>query len=266
MFGARPYIILLLPIVNLACVQSEPKANTLPGEQSSTTRPGVHERADGENPCTQFNLLNTLVRDGLIDKETARSRIKELIPRLKAYFYANGGTDSPENDWVFPVQGYHQKSIGGVSGSGYISKGYDYFDGNKHVGHPAHDIFITDKNQDGLDDNTRKTVNVLAMKSVVVVATVNEWEPGSDLRGGKYVYVFEPRTNGLFYYAHNSGIFVKPGDVVKAGAVLATVGRSGRNASPSRSPTHLHIAWLIVVEGYPKPNDLYPALLKARVY
>lgn len=266
MLRAQVYIVLLLPIVILACEQSEPQANTSASKQSSTMQPKVHENVDSDNPAIQFDQLNTLVRDGLIDRETARNRIKELLPRLKTYFYAKGGADSPKNDWVFPVQGYNQKSIGGVGGNGYVSKGYDYFDGNKHVGHPAHDIFITDKNQDTIDDNTHAPVNVLAMKSGVVVATANEWAVGSDLRGGKYVYVFEPSTNGLIYYAHNSEIFVKPGDVVKAGNVLATVGRSGKSANPSRSPTHLHVAWLVIDEGYPRPNDLYQVLLKARVY
>jgi peptidoglycan LD-endopeptidase LytH len=267
MLRARTYIILLLPILNLACEHSEPQANTLSSNQSSAAHPKGPENVAGENPCVQFDRLNTFVRDGLIDRETARNGIKELLPRLKAYFYANGGTDSPENEWVFPVQGYNQKSIGGVNGNGYIPKGYDYFDGNKHVGHPAHDIFITDKNQDGLDDNTHKPVNVLAMKSGVVVATANEWAVGSDLRGGKYVYVFEPLTNSLIYYAHNSEVFVKPGDVVKAGGILATVGRSGKSANASRSPTHLHIARFAVADdGYPKPYDLYQVLLKARTY
>ena len=171
---------MLLGSLILASEQVGPQANTLASRQSSATRQGVHENADSENPCVQFDKLNTLVRDRLIDREMARMRIKELLPRLKAYFYAKGGTDSPKNDWVFPVQGYNQKSIGGVRGNGYVARGYDYFDGNKHLGHPAHDIFIKDENQDGLDDNTHEPVNVLAMKSGVVVATANEWSAGSD--------------------------------------------------------------------------------------
>lgn len=264
MLRAGTYVILLLLIVNVACEQSETQSNTSASKQSPTVQPKTGADVDNENPCMEFDRLNTLVLNGSIVRETASTRIKELLPRLKAYFYAKGGIDTPQDDWVFPVQGYDQRSIGGVSGNGYVSKGYDYFDGNKHDGHPAQDIFITDENQDELDDDTHKPVNVLAMKSGVVVATANEWAVRSDLRGGKYVYVFEPVTNSLIYYAHNREIFVKPGDVVKAGADLATVGRSGKNAHPSRSPTHLHVMWLVFDDGYPKPNDLYQALLKAR--
>ncbi len=259
------YCLLLLLVVNLACDQSGPESNTSAIKSSPSNQPRADASVDNESPCMQFDKLNTLVRDGLIARETARAGIKELLPRLKAYYYANGGLDAPRDDWVFPVLGYNQRSIGGVGGNGYVPGGYDYFDGNRHGGHPAHDIFILDKNQDELDDNTKRTVEVLAMKSGVVVAAAKEWSVQSDLRGGKYVYVFEPVTNSLLYYAHNREIFVKPGDVVRAGTVLANVGRSGKNASPSRSPTHLHVMRLVVDDGYPKPGDLYQALLKALV-
>lgn len=265
MFERRNLCCLLLLVVNLACEQSGPESNTSAIRSSPSEQLKADASVDNGGPCIQFDELNTLVRDGLIARETARIRIKELLPRLKAYFYAGSGLDAPQDDWVFPVLGYNQRSIGGVGGNGYVPGGYDYFDGNRHGGHPAHDIFIVDKNQDDLDDNTKRTVEVLAMKSGVVVATAKEWSVRSDLRGGKYVYVFEPFSNSLLYYAHNREIFVKPGDVVKAGTVLANVGRSGKNANPTRSPTHLHVMWLIVDDGYPRPGDLYQALLKARV-
>lgn len=102
------------------------------------------------------------------------------------------------------------------------------------------------------------------MKSGVVVASASEWVAGSELRGGKYVYVLEPITNSLIYYAHNREIFVRPGDVVTAGTVLATVGRTGKSANASRSPTHLHIMKLIFDDGQLNPDNLYQALLKAR--
>jgi hypothetical protein len=222
---------------------------------------GASQRA--ENPCIQFDRLNTLVRDGLIEREAARLKIKDLLPKIREYFYATGGKDSAPDAWLFPIEGYGAKSIGGKNGSGYIPKGYDYFDGNKHGGHPAHDIFITDKNQDERDDVTGKPVNVLSVRNGVVVACANEWAVGSALRGGRYIYVFDPATNSLIYYAHNKEVFVKPGDVVTSGKVLATIGRSGKSANEARSPTHLHIMWLVFADDYPKPNDLYPALLKA---
>lgn len=251
--------------VSSACDQPEAPAGKQP---SSAKQPkaGGQPQADSqnaENPCLQFDKLNTMVRDGRINRETARQAIQELLPKIRNYFYANGGTDSAPEAWRFPIEGYGAKSIGGKNGSGYLPKGYDYFDGNKHGGHPAHDIFITDKNQDELDDMTGKPANVLSVRNGVVVASAREWAIGSELRGGKYVYVFDPAANSLIYYAHNKEVFVKLGDIVTAGKVLATVGRSGKSANAARSPTHLHIMWLVFADGYLKPNDLYPALLKA---
>ena len=73
-----------------------------------------------------------------------------------------------------------------VNVSGYQPKGYDYFDGNKHGGHPAHDIFIHDRNQDNIDDNTGRPVDILSVSNGVVIACEQDWNTDSDLRGGKY--------------------------------------------------------------------------------
>ena len=55
---------------------------------------------------------------------------------------------------TFHDRGYGPGSIGGVRGSGFRPKGYDFYDGNRHGGHPAHDIFVQDADQDALDDAT----------------------------------------------------------------------------------------------------------------
>jgi murein DD-endopeptidase MepM/ murein hydrolase activator NlpD len=216
------------------------------------------------NPCDEFNELNTKVRDGLISRDEARNEIRTLLPKIKEYFSQNGGTEISDKDWVFPLRGYTSVSIGGVNGSGYKSKGYDYFDGNKHGGHPAHDIFIHDRNQDNIDDITGKPVDVLSVSNGVVVACEPDWVPESDLRGGKYIYIYDPSYEGIFYYAHNSKIFVKPGDIVQAGDKIAECGRTGLNAYKKRSPTHLHLMFLQVEDGYPKPENIYNELLNAK--
>ncbi len=217
-----------------------------------------------KNPCEEFNELNTEVRDGLISRDDARKKIRGLIPAVREYFYKTGGTEITDKDWVFPVQGYTASSIGGVNGSGYRPEGYDYFDGNKHGGHPAHDIFIIDRNQDNLDDYSDEPVGILSVSNGVVVAAQSDWDASSDLRGGKYIYVYDPVYDGLFYYAHNSEIFVRPGDIVKAGDLVAFCGRTGLNAYKKRSPTHLHLMFLQIEDGYPVPKDIYQELLNSR--
>ncbi len=217
------------------------------------------------NPCIEFDQINTQVRDGLIDKEEAKKKISELIPKLKEYFYVKGGKDFKQSELVFPLLGYGSKSIGGINGSGYIASGYNYFDGNKHGGHPAHDIFINDRNQDLLDDRTKSPVKVLSMSDGIVVAIATTWETSSDLRGGKYIAIYDPFRNGLFYYAHNNELFVELGKLVKAGDEIATVGRTGKSAYAKRSPTHLHLMYLTLKEGYPKAENIYKELLQAKV-
>jgi len=216
------------------------------------------------NPCDEFNSLNTKVRDGLISRVDAQNQILQLLPKIKEYFSQNGGTEITDKNWVFPLKGYTSASIGGVNGSGYQPKDYDYFDGNKHGGHPAHDIFIHDRNQDDVDDNTGKPVDVLSVSNGVVIACEPDWDAASGLRGGKYIYIYDPSYEGIFYYAHNSKIFVKTGDVVKAGDKIAECGRTGLNAYKKRSPTHLHLMFLQVEDGYPKPKNIYNELLNAK--
>ena len=86
--------------------------------------------------------------------------LEYLFPILKNN-YENSHRKHYPSDFYFPIAGYNALNIGGENGNGYIASGYDYFDGNKHGGHPAQDIFIHDSNQDCKDDLTQKPVCVL---------------------------------------------------------------------------------------------------------
>ncbi len=216
-----------------------------------------------DTPCDELNKLNNKVRDGQITKREAQQRLKTLLPKVKDFYYGHGGKDFPKT-YKFPLQGYNSKAIGGKNGNGYIAQGYDYFAGNKHGGHPAHDIFIKDKNQDDIDDATNEKVNVLSATAGIVVATETEWEQPDDQRGGNYIWIYEPRANRLYYYAHNSRVLVRPGYIVKPGDVIAEVGRTGFNAIKKRSPTHLHYMVLQLDSNCaPKPINSYAELKTA---
>ena len=207
--------------------------------------------------CRKFNELNTAIRDGRIDKNEAMARFKIIMEELAVI--AGGGNFSSKSAacCVFPLEGYHASVIGGTRGSGYVEGGYDYFDGNAHTGHPAHDLFIRDRNQDGLDDATGKAVPVLAMDGGIVVAVETKWEKGSPLRGGRYIWIYSPAGHFLTYYAHNEAIFVNLGDVVNPGDKIAIVGRTGLNADRRRSATHLHLMHLKIIDGLPRPWDRF---------
>jgi murein DD-endopeptidase MepM/ murein hydrolase activator NlpD len=164
----------------------------------------------------------------------------------------------------FPLKGYGPSAIGGKEGSGYQTQGYDFFDGNQHKGHPGHDIFIRDKNQDGLDDVTRKPVEVVSASSGTVVSVNLNWEPSSSLRGGNYIWIYDPIKSRYYYYAHLNEVFIKVGQVVSKGERLGTVGRTGVKAYSKKSPTHLHFTVHQSKDGYPEPMNPFIELIKAR--
>src|SRR5258708_32891062 len=150
--------------------------------------------------CKKFDSLSILVRDNKISKQNALQQLQKLMPFLTESYNVKVGKSFPASSWVFPLQGYGSKAIGGTNGNGYMPNGYNYFDGNKHGGHPAHDIFINDKNQDNLDDKTKSFVNVLSMTGGVVVSMETKWDTSSLLKGGKYIWVFDPSSTTLFFY------------------------------------------------------------------
>jgi murein DD-endopeptidase MepM/ murein hydrolase activator NlpD len=213
--------------------------------------------------CQQFNRLNTQIRDQEIVKGEARKQISILIPAIKKYALEHGSGQYSRDQWVFPVSGLNVKTAGNSRGADYVSSGYDYFAGNKHGGHPSFDLFIQDKNQDSLDDRTGNPVSVLSMTGGIVVAVENEWNIKSNLKGGKYIWIYDISSDALVYYAHNKEVLVRIGDIVKPGDTIAKVGRTGLNAYKKRSPTHLHLTYLIIKDGYPKPENIYKDLKRA---
>ncbi len=215
-------------------------------------------------PCVDFNLLNTRVRDGDISRTKAKEELLLLLPAIKDYYYRNGGRDYSRSDWVFPLKGYTSRAIAGGKHHGYEPGGYDWFDGNRHKGHPSLDIFIHDRDRDDRDDQTGRHVPVLSLTGGVVVALEKSWNPGSRLRGGKYLWIYDPASQALVYYAHNRELTVGLGAIVRPGDPIALVGRTGLNAYRKRSPTHLHITYLNVRNGNPAPENLFPSLLKSR--
>lgn len=214
------------------------------------------------DPATEWHLLYLKIRDSQILREDALEKLKSLEPLLKDYYIKSWDRKS-EDRFSFPLKGYGPGAIGGRRGSGYQPEGYDFFDGNRHKGHPGHDIFIRDKNQDGIDDVSGKPVEVVSISSGMVVSINLNWDPSSPIRGGKYIWIYEPIKSRYYYYAHLNEIFVSVGQIVSRGDSVGTVGRTGVKAYPKRSPTHLHFQVLQSVDGYPKPINPYLELVKS---
>lgn len=214
--------------------------------------------------CSSFNTFNNLIRDGLISKDAARSELTGRLAGISKEYYQRGGMNYLPAQWFFPLEGYSTGAIDSGRTHGFIPSGYNFFSGNTHGGHPAYDIFIRDRNQDSRDDRNGKAVQVHSMTGGIVVAIEKNWQKGDKLRGGKYLWVYDPANNLLVYYAHNESLFVEPGTIVKPGDLLATVGRSGLNAAKKRSPTHLHFSVLRIENGQPTPLSVYRELQQAQ--
>ncbi len=216
----------------------------------------VRPAAATASACDEWDLLQREIRDGTIVSDQAFGKIVELDGRLRKE-YSEKIDDRP---FSFPVKGYGPDCIGGSEGSGYQPEGYDFYDGNRHRGHPAHDLFINDPEETGFDASTDYPAEIVAFSSGVVVAVNRSWEYPSQVRGGIYIWIFSPADQRYCYYAHLARTLVAPGDVVKAGDPIGLLGRSGKNAWPKRSPTHLHFMCLSFDEGRMTPVNTYPEL------
>jgi hypothetical protein len=217
-----------------------------------------------ENPCMASNRFCREIRDRQIKLSEAGAGLDSLRKLVRDYYYKRGGRDHKRTSWVFPVKGYTSSAVGGKLGNGYLENGYNYFDGNAHKGHPAHDIFILDSNRDCIDDASGEPVDILSVSGGIVFAWEPEWDTLSDLRGGKYLWIYDAAEDALFYYAHNDSLLVSPGDIVQPGDRIAVMGRSGANAWKKRSPTHLHFSFFKFRDGTPRPVNIYHDLLKAK--
>jgi len=210
------------------------------------------------NVIDKWDDFEKTVRDGTISKDSAKKVFTSLYEELKKYS-DKYEFDTLTSSWAFPVGGYGMGAVGkggfkpDIYYGGSTIKGYDFYDGNKHGGHPAYDIFILDKNQDCLDDNSKKPVNIVAPVDLMILSYFKDWVKGSGIRGGNYVWALDPIGNKIFYFAHMDSIFVKGGDFCKKGSPIGTMGRSGKNAWVERCPTHLHMM-VLKIEG----NELTP--------
>jgi murein DD-endopeptidase MepM/ murein hydrolase activator NlpD len=197
------------------------------------------------------------VRDGKISYQDGEKAIAEWANRLGREF----PQDQFQRNISFPLKAYSIRDVGGKNGDGYEPEGYRFLDGNRHQGHPAQDIFVRDRDQDGLDDLTGKPVEVLALADGVVLSTFSDWnrtDLSREIRGGNYVWIYHPALRAFSYSAHLEKVFVHPGNKVDGGEVIATLGRSGKKASLPRSPTHLHL--MILSSRSMEPMDAFPLL------
>lgn len=218
--------------------------------------------------CVDFQGLMLDLTDDRLLPDSAALRFTQIVTTLRKELRPT--TDSslaaPEV-FVFPLRGYIPHASIGGRGRGYKPDGFNLFDNTVRKSHPAHDLFIKDRNQDGIEDVYCQPVDVLSATEGWVVGLKTDWQPDSSAsRGGNYIWVYDPALDGLFYYAHNSSVVVTLGQRVQAGEKIAEVGRTGFNAHRERSPTHLHFMFVrLDREGLPQPENPYTWLVRGQV-
>ncbi len=183
------------------------------------------------------------VRDDQISYEEGLKEIRHWWDVLQHAYPA----ERFDGRLFFPVKDYGLKQLGGRHGNGYKPSRYQFVGPARRSGHPAQDIFVYDGNQDGLDDRTRKPFEILAIADGIVLSTSGGWSPElppNGNRGGNYVWIYHPALRLFAYYAHLQEIRVALCERVSGGQTIATLGRTGTNAFPERSPTHLHLMLL----------------------
>ena len=209
----------------------------------------------------RWNTTDSLIMINKISKENAIDSIKLYVSSAIQDFKSLNITITDRNDWVFPMKGWTKVEYRS-GGKDYKAERFDYFQGGESINHPAHDIFILDNDSNGVEDITGQKVTAVAMATGIVFTEYSGFKRGDFIRGGNYVKIFDPETQGMFYYSHLDSVFVHTGQLVKAGDSVGFVGRTGRKAITGK--THLHIAYYKIFEGYPRPKDILDDLYKAQ--
>jgi hypothetical protein len=124
----------------------------------------------------------------------------------------------------------------------------------------AQTFVVGDANRDGKVDATGVPAEVLAPGPGVILEAEGTWKgkrkPERVSLYGNQVWIYLPRVDVLLGYLGLGTVPVKVGDVVKTGAVLGTVGRTGELGSSRKSPTQLRVvAFTGAKEGQFLPID-----------
>jgi peptidoglycan LD-endopeptidase LytH len=87
------------------------------------------------------------------------------------------------------------------------------------------------RKHEGIDIFAAKKTPVVAVKDGIVTTI------GNGGRGGKYIWLKSFDDRYTYYYAHLDQQLVKPGELVKIGQIIGTVGNTG---NAKFTPPHLH--------------------------
>ncbi|MFN3782440.1 MAG: M23 family metallopeptidase [Spirosomataceae bacterium] len=215
---------------------------------------------------SRFEKLLVQIQREEITPEAASKEFAALFRALHLLSPPLDSTARSEYEWAFPLINKNYSAIGG-GGRGFRPMGFNLFNHRVRGSHPAHDIFIYDRNHDDKEDGSGAYVPVISMGDGLVIATEKHWNDSLQTYGGNYVWMYDFQTGGVWYYAHLREVYVEKSQVVKKGMSLGLVGRTGKNAAAARSDTHLHLMYLeIDDQGAPIPINTYNLLKEAKTW
>lgn len=214
-----------------------------------------------DNIITRWHKTDLLIMERRIPKDAAIDSIAKYVEATKEILSTKKFRPTVRAKRVFPMTGWTKLDYR-QNGEDYDDIYFDYFQGSESSNHPAHDIFILDKDSNGVEDSTGKKVEALSMVNGIVFTVVADWKTGDRGRGGNYIKIYDPESDAMFYYSHVDSVFVNVGDIVTAGQSIAYIGRTGRKAIKGK--THLHIAFYRINDGYPEPENIIDDLYEAQ--
>lgn len=141
---------------------------------------------------------------------------------------------------VFPLKGYSYKTSYDVTQNDFSDSAFNFF-APSAIAHPAIDLNIADKNRDGLEDKTKKPVEVLSISEGTVLAVHNTNASKAAKQRDNYIWVYDIYNRQLWYYGFCANIKVLPGARVSPGTPMAFVGRSGNIGCKKNKATRLHL-------------------------
>lgn len=136
----------------------------------------------------------------------------------------------------------------------------DFWDQADGLERTAQVLPIADVNRDGKLDATDKPVEIQAAGAAYVLWTEQDWKgrraDATASRFGNQVWLYIPRLSLILGYLHLDEVKVKAGQTVSPGAVLGTLGRTGKLAQPRRVQTALRVAAFSTEQGRMSPLDV----------
>jgi murein DD-endopeptidase MepM/ murein hydrolase activator NlpD len=223
--------------------------------------------SDAGTPCVDPSVLTAAAEADARLREKNDCNAEDLAKLAAAVtmFDACLGEEKPKPAarWIFPVANVTPASaIGGSDGSGFVKNPNIHCYVTSWAGHPAHDLFVDDPHQTSRDAKGAP-FPALAVESAYVLVSRDGWKQTDQTRGGNYAMLYLPARHQIAYYAHLETLEVKAGERLEAGALVGTIGRTGKNASPARSQTHLHFGlWDAATF---RPVNSYPLLRAAKM-